>query len=185
MLYNGLSLSYSVKCLAFFVVLTFAAFGQSFDPNTGELVVDAPDTTLHLGNGTIPIFDPLTGEIISPIPEPTGYDQVNPIIPAYDPETGLPIKANAAVDLCVRAKTDAINATSGMWYLGGVGYFTGIPIYLLTSPKPSVESIEKMNTKDTITYVDCYKKAGKMERLRRMGSGCGMYLILALVLTGI
>lgn len=166
----------SIQTLILLSVLSLSVLGQTFDPYTGELIIAEVDSSVIDASKSIPVFDPMTGEVIlPPSPSPLLVQPSSPVF-RYDPETGLPLDGDAKIDICVRAKRDAREDTSNLWYIGGLIYFVGLPVYVIYNPDPPSHRLLQMDAKDIIPYKRCYQNEIKMERGKRMLSGCGIYV---------
>lgn len=173
---------YPLKLIIPLLIFGSCLTGQEFDPYTGELVVQDADTTETPTQIQTPTYDPHTGEEISIKPD-THPSQTKPMVQRqYDPETGLPVVTGQSLSICDQAKADAIETTSEFWYAGGVVYFIGVPVLLLSSPDPPDELIKKVKAEDVMQYVKCYKLAAKKEKSKRMLTGCGVYILIGILL---
>jgi len=177
--------NFSAQALILLGVLSLSVLGQTFDPYSGELINIEVDTSVIDAPKSIPVFDPMTGEVILPPSPSPQVVQSSSREFRFDPETGLPLYEDAKIDICVRAKRDALEDTSNLWYIGGIIYVVGIPVYVIYNPEPPPHRLLQMDVKDIIPYKKCYQKEIKMERGKRMLSGCGVYLGASLLLFGL
>jgi len=166
----------------FCIVLNGNAIAQNYDPLTGELIEAKPDTAVTIKDtGIIQEYDPVTGELIISKQDPLSNNSKTPPNLQFDPATGLPINQQSSRNLCTQAKLDGVDNTSPLWYVGGIVYFVGLPMYLFGEPKPPATFTLNMSIEDKMLYKECYGKAAKDERAKRMVMGCGGYLLVFLI----
>lgn len=158
------------------------AVGQTYDPQTGELIISGADTIKTKTSELPQQFDPFTGEPIS-------LEKSDPVVQLVQSDSTQSSPVETATsnlltpeEICKRAETDALNNTSNMWFLGGIVYFIGPPLYFLSPPQPPVELLLALEKDQMLSYSDCYTKAAKEIRAKRMLTGCGLYIGLVLVL---
>jgi len=159
------------------LVLISTVSAQVFDPHTGEIVEDKPDSSSVEDTGGMLQYDPETGEIIhSTPPENDAIETIKHGHTQTPTSAKTPVTVTDLSSIIEQARNDGIDDTGALWYVGGVTYFAGFLLDYLVEPEPSIENLGHLSTEEVFLYVESYKNAVKKERKKRMLTGCGLYI---------
>ena len=165
---------YVVPLILFLILFLNPASAQTFDPNTGEIITASPDSSMKAHQVETPLFDPKTGELLYPPEFRTPTEKTQPtigdnVIPPLVPVTRPNL---AGLDICAKAKQDAIAETSEFWYLGSI-YLMGIPALAIIPTKTPLKNLWNLDPESARIYSECYEMAVKEERKKRVAISCG------------